>query len=90
MTASHAAYGASHEAIKASGVFVHVEPTVFLSLVGRADEPVVVVAQGGVFRKRFQYLTSYKGLAFYTASPTVLALPRAEVIAAKSIRLPQM
>ena len=89
MTTAHAAYGASMQAIRASGVLVKVEPAVFLSLVSRADEPVVVVAQGGVFRKHYQYLTSYKGLAFHTISPTALVLPRAEVVAAKSIRMPQ-
>jgi hypothetical protein len=88
--AAHAAYGAALQAIKASGVLVEVEPTVFLSLAGKADEPLVVVAYGGVFRKRYQYLTSYKGLAFYTTSPTALPLSRAELIAAKSIRIPQM
>jgi hypothetical protein len=88
--AGYAAYGAALQAIKASGVLVQVEPTVFLSLVGKADEPVVVVAYGGAFRKRYQYLTSYKGLAFYTTSPTALPLSRAELVAAKSIRMPQM
>ena len=90
MTAAHAAYGAALQAIKASGVLVEVEPTVFLSLVGKAEEPMVVVSYGGTFRKRYQYLTSYKGLAFYTTSPTALPLSRAELIAAKSIRMPQM
>lgn len=88
--AAHSAYAASLQAVKASGVLVQVEPTVFLSLVGKADEPLVVVAYGGVFRKRYQYLTSYKGLAFYTTSPTALPLSRAELIAAKTIRMPQV
>jgi len=86
----HAAYGASLHAVKASGVLVQVEPAVFMTLVGKADEPVVVVAYGGAFRKRYQYLTSYKGLAFYTTSPTALPLSRAELIAAKSIKMPQI
>jgi hypothetical protein len=84
-----AAYGASLHAGKAFGVLVQVEPTVFVTLVGKADEPVVVVSYGGAFRKRYQYLTSYKGLAFYTTSPTALPLSRAELIAAKSIKMPQ-
>lgn len=88
--AAHSAYAASLQAVKASGVLVQVEPTVFLSLVGKADEPLVVIAYGGVFRKRYQYLTSYKGLAFYTTSPTALPLSRAELIAAKTIRMPQV
>ena len=88
--AAHAAYAASLHAVKASGVLVEVEPTTFLSLVGKADEPLVVVAYGGVFRKRYQYLTSYKGLAFYTTSPTALPLSRAELVSAKTIKMPQI
>ena len=87
--AAHAAYGAALQAIKASGVLVQVEPPVFLSLVGKADEPVVVVAYGGTFRKRYQYLTSYKGLAFCTKSSTPLDLPAgAEVVTAEKIWTP--
>lgn len=88
--AGHLAYAAAAEALKASGVIVRVEPAVFVAIVGRAETPLVVVAQGGLFRKEFRYLTSYKGLAFYTASPTTLALPKAEIVAAKSISLPEI
>ena len=86
----HAAYAGGLHAVKASGVLVQVEPAVFVTLVGKADEPVVVVSYGGAFRKRYQYLMSYKGLAFYTTSPTALPLSRSEIIEAKSIRMPQI
>ncbi len=88
--AGTAAYAATADALKASGVIVRVEPQVFVSLLGRADTPLVVVAYGGVFRKRYRYLTSIKGLAFYTESAGALALPRAEIIAAKGISIPDV
>lgn len=85
--AVHAA--AIAQATKASGVIVRLDSQEFLKLLNRQDEPLVVVAQGGVFRTTWQYLTSYKGLAFFTTSPAQLPLPgRALVIAAKSIWIP--
>lgn len=84
------AYAASAEALKASGTIVRVEPAVFVSLLARGNDPLVVVSYGGIFRKRYKYLTGYKGLAFYTESPTQLALPRAEVVRARSIALPEI
>lgn len=78
-------------AIKASGTLVRLEPGDFLTILKRADAPVVVVARGGVFRKHHRYLTSYKGLAFYTQSDQALVLPsRVELIGAKSVGIPEM
>ena len=89
--ASAAAAAAIVNAVKASGVVVRVEPVDFLALLKRADAPLVVVGRGGVFRKHFRYLTSYKGLAFYTRSPDALVLPpRAEVVAAQAISIPEL
>jgi hypothetical protein len=86
-----AAYAAIASAIKASGVLVRVDAGDFLAVLKRVDEPLVVVSYGGVFRKQHKYLTSYKGLAFFTKSPSALLLPsRIEVIAAKSISIPDM
>ena len=63
----------------------------FVQRIVAVHEPLVVVGQGGMFRKHFRYLTSYKGLAFFTRSPTALALPRrAEVVAARAISIPEM
>ena len=51
----------------------------------------MIVAAGGVFKKHVRYLTAHRGLAFYTQSPTALALPRgAEVIEAQSINVPDL
>ncbi len=57
-----------------------------------ADAAVLVVtAQGGVFKKHFRYLTSYKGLAFFTKSPDELVLPRrVEIVQAQSIAIPDI
>lgn len=77
------------QAIKASGTIVRVEAAEFLAIVGRTDEPLVVVTHGGVFMKRFQYLTAYKGLAFHTKTLEALELPRGvEVVQAESIWIP--
>jgi len=85
-----AAAAAIAQAIKASGVLVRLEPAEFLKILGRApDHPLVVLATGGFFAKNYQYLSSYKGLAFYTKSAEPLQLPAAaEVVAARSIWIP--
>jgi len=85
--AAHAA--AIAQAIKASGVLVRVEPGDFLKILHRQDEPLVVRAPGGFFRKTWHYLTSYKGLAFFTKSAEPVLLPgRALVVDAKTIWIP--
>jgi hypothetical protein len=44
-----------------------------------------------MFRPKYQYLTSYRGLAFFTKSPQALVLPgRAEVVTAKSMSIPDV
>ena len=87
--AAHAAAVAN--AVKASGVVVRVEAGDFLAILRLADRPLVVVSYGGVFRKQYRYLTSYKGLAFFTKSPTQLLLPpRIEIVAAKAISIPDV
>ena len=88
---AHAAAAAMANAIKASGVVVKVQAGDFMAILKRADAPLVVTGMGGVFRKHHQYLMSYKGLAFFTKSPQPLVLPsRVELIAAKSISVPEM
>ena len=76
-------------AIKASGVVVRVEPVDFARILGKADQPLVVYAQGGLFSTSHQYLLGYKGLAFFTKSSDQIVLPRgAELIRAKKIWIP--
>ncbi|HMB55572.1 MAG TPA: hypothetical protein VKU40_19800 [Thermoanaerobaculia bacterium] len=83
-----AAAAAIANAIKASGTLVEVEPEDFLRLLGRADEALVVVAKAGLFGKKTRYLTSYRGLAFYTETADDLPLGSAEVVVARKIWMP--
>jgi hypothetical protein len=76
-------------AIQASGVIVHVEPADFVGILQRQPGALVVHATGGFFSTSYRYLTSYKGLAFYTKAPAPLDLPPAtELVQAKSIWVP--
>ena len=76
-------------AIKASGVVVRLEAPDWLKILKRTDNPLVVIARGGMFRRKYQYLTTYRGLAFFTTSEHPLMLPgRTELINAKSISVP--
>jgi hypothetical protein len=87
--AAAAAVAAMAQAIKASGAIVRVEPQEFVKILGRQDAPLIVYAVGGLLSTNYQYLVSYKGLAFYTKSPEELSLPpRAEVVVARSIWIP--
>ena len=87
---SAAAAGAAiANAIKASGAIVSVEPRDFATLLAKAQEPLVVCAQGGLFSTTYQYLTSYKGLCFYTRSQSPVRMPaHAATIQAKKIWIP--
>jgi hypothetical protein len=91
MSAVHAAHAALANAIKASGVVVRLEPGEWLRVLKRTDNPLIVIARGGMFRRKYQYLTAYRGLAFFTASEQPLVLPgRTELINAKSISVPDV
>jgi hypothetical protein len=84
-----AAAAAIAQATKAMGVIVRLDPDNFQSLLARQQAPLVVHATGGWFSTNYQYLTSYKGLAFFTKSPVPLSLPAgAELVEAKSIWIP--
>ena len=77
------------QAIKASGAIVSVEPDEFVKIIAKAEKPLVVMAQGGAFKKHYQYLSTYKGLVFHTKSRTLLMLPGGvELVAAKQIWVP--
>ena len=84
-----AVYAAIANATKASGVIVRVEPENFMKILDKNKEPLVVTVKGGLFKANYQYLTSYKGLAFFTKSPAPLNLPgSAEVITSGQIWIP--
>jgi hypothetical protein len=89
MAAAAAIAAAIAQAIKASGTIVNMEPDDFVLLLQRIEEPLIVTATGGIFNTNYQYLTSYKGLAFFTKSPEKLPIPpQAELISAKTIWIP--
>jgi hypothetical protein len=89
MSAAGAAAAAGVLAIKASGVIVHVEPDVFIGILNRQSGALVVHATGGLFTTTYRYLTSYKGLAFFTTAPAPLDLPPGtELVQAKRIWVP--
>lgn len=82
---------ATLNAIKASGVLVEVEPREFIRLVDRMEAPLVVRAKGGLIKKVHKYLTSYKGLAFYTKSKEPLRLSsKIEIMEAVKMAIPEM
>jgi len=84
-----AAAAAIAQATKASGVIVQVAPEAFGAILELNDEPLVVHATGGVFSTTHRYLTSYRGLAFFTKSKPVLPLPaHCQVVEAGRIWIP--
>jgi hypothetical protein len=86
-----AAHAALVNAVKASGVVVRLEIAEWLKILERTERPLVVIGTGGVFKKHNQYLTSYRGLAFFaTSKETVLLPPRCEIVQAKSISIPDV
>jgi hypothetical protein len=78
------------EAAKAKAVLgqkITVAPEVFMRIVSKMDQPVVVVNNPGSlgFSKSWQYLTSYKGFVFHTVSSNPLDFPGCEMFEAKKI-----
>lgn len=83
-----AAAAAIAKAIKASGSIISVEPRDFLAIVGRENNPLVVMTDK-TFWSGYKYLSSYKGLAFYTKSNEKLNLPGdVELVSARKIWIP--
>lgn len=88
-TAGSSAGAAIAQAVKASGVILRVEPESFSTIISKSESPLIVMAEGGVFSKNYQYLTSYKGLAFYTKTSQQIEFPnRTELIYAQKIWIP--
>ena len=84
------AYAASLEALKAVGPIVCVEPSEFLAILEKVEEPLVVHSRGTLWT-RHKYLTNYKGLVFFTKSKDALLIPASvELVTAKRISLPQI
>ena len=94
IAASSAAAGAAAQAVlsasRACGIFVVVDADEFSRVLDRIEKPLVVVARRGRWNVKHDYLTSYRGLAFFTRSDAPVALPEAaELVEAKKIWIPQ-
>jgi len=77
------------EATKACGTIVKVEPEAFAQLLTKTESPLVIYSEGGLISTNHQYLTSYKGFAFFTKADEPISLPTgAEVIVAEKIWIP--
>jgi hypothetical protein len=86
-----AAHAAQVNAQKASGVVVRLEIAEWLKILERTERPLVVIGTGGVLKKHNQYLTSYRGLAFFaTSKDTIVLPPRCEIVHAKKISIPDV
>ncbi len=87
--AGAAAAAAIAQAIKASGAIIRVESHDFTTILTNVADPLVVFTEGGFFSTKYQYLTSYKGLIFYTKTGVPLELPRGtETVQARKIWIP--
>lgn len=87
--ATAGAAAAIANAVKASGAIVKLDPEEFMKILRKSEEPLVVMAEGGLFSKGYEYLTSYRGLFFFTKSHEKLYLPgTAELVTAKKIWIP--
>lgn len=90
MSNGAAAAAAIAQAIKASGAIVRVLPEDFRRIVDKVEQPLVVVSVGRFLGTTYHYLTSYKGLIFYTRSREQLLLKGStEDVHARSIYIPQ-
>lgn len=92
MSAGAGAAGAAAaiaQATKASGVIVRIDPNDFERIVRENDEPLVVHATGGFFSVVHMYLTSYRGLEFFTKSAVPLSFTaRCQMVEAKKSGFP--
>ncbi|OHB60169.1 MAG: hypothetical protein A2167_08285 [Planctomycetes bacterium RBG_13_46_10] len=86
--AGAAVVAAIANAIKAMGSIVVVEPQEFLNILRKTEKPLVVYSPAGLVTK-YKYITSYKGLVFFTKSKEALLIPAsAETITARKIEVP--
>jgi hypothetical protein len=77
------------EAVQSFGIIVTVSPVTFAKIIAQQERPLIITALGGFFRHYHRYLTSYKGLAFFTKSSVPLELPdMSEIVYARKIRIP--
>ena len=84
-----AAAAAIAQATKAAGAIVRMDPNDFQQIIYKTESPLVVAATSKLFKTNYDYLTSYKGLVFYTRSPRPLQFgSKVELVNAKKIWIP--
>ncbi len=89
MSAAVVVAAAIAQAIKASGVLVRVSPEDFQNILRKTEHPLVIYSAPSFFKGSHQYLTSYKGFAFFTKSATEIVLPAGiETVVSKKIWMP--
>lgn len=77
-------------ALKAIGPVVFVAPEQFLTILSNSKDPLVVQSLPSLFAP-YKYLTSHKGLTFFTRSKEALLIPAStQIITAKKISVPQV
>ena len=73
-------------AIKAQGVIVEVSPNDFDAILRQTEKPLVVHAESKIIRVTHKYLTSYRGMVFYTRLKEPLQFSRpVEMVEAKKL-----
>jgi hypothetical protein len=64
-----------------AGLVVRINADALLTILSRGQSPLVVVAETGLLKSKFKYLTNYKELNFYTESSKPIDLPAdAEIV----------
>lgn len=82
---------ATMNASRASGSIITVAPGAFEQILSKSEHRLVVHSTPPFWSKKHSYLTSYKGLTFFTRSPQSLTIPEGcEIIEAKTIWIPEM
>lgn len=86
--AAHGIY--EMQATRSFGIITQVGRETFIEIIGRQDKPLILESTGGIFRKHYRYLTSYKGITFFTKCYNAVNLPtNAEIIKVHNIRIPE-
>ena len=85
-----AAYHMANEALKAMGPIIVLEPGDFLRILEKNPDGLVIHTPGGLMSKN-KYITSYKGLIFFTKTKDHLELPaNIEMMVSKKMSIPQI
>ncbi len=88
--ASLAMVAAKRDAVMASGAIIKVDSAVFLEITKKVEIPLIVHSiEKTFFHEMHKYLTSYKGLFFYTESKYSILLPNEiELLEADRVWIP--